>query len=112
MAPDELSDIERRGLELIQYTGGIPQSELWKELDISSRKGSRIVDSLLAAECITREETVHNSCKTYYLEPTAEELDFGLLMAGDLLSPFVGTEEIDPQSDAFTQWLMNLGYEE
>jgi hypothetical protein len=33
-------------------------------------------------------------------------------MAGDMLSPFVGDEEIDAQSDAFSQWVMNLAYEE
>ncbi|MEF8802307.1 MAG: MarR family transcriptional regulator, partial [Halolamina sp.] len=35
-----------------------------------------------------------------------------LLMAGDMLSPFIGDEEINPQSDAFTQWIMNLAYQE
>ncbi len=38
--------------------------------------------------------------------------DFSLLMAGDMLSPFVNEEDIDPQSDAFSQWIMNLAYEE
>jgi len=33
-------------------------------------------------------------------------------MAGDMLSPFVGEEEIDPNGDAFSQWIMNLAYEE
>jgi hypothetical protein len=33
-------------------------------------------------------------------------------MAGDQLTPFIGEEEIDPQSDAFSQWLMALAYEE
>jgi hypothetical protein len=74
----DLSADEQRGLELIKETGGIHQSDFWKELDISSRKG----------------------------------LEFRLLMAGDLLSPFIGEEEVDPQSDSFSQWLMNLAYEE
>mgnify|MGYP005863863527 CR=1 FL=1 len=112
MPSEKLSDVERRGLQLIQDTGGIPQSQFWKELDISSRHGSRIVDSLLDEELINRERTVYNSRSTYYLEPTAEELDFRLLMAGDMLSPLIGNEEIDPQSDAFSQWLMNLQYDE
>lgn len=38
--------------------------------------------------------------------------DFSLLMAGDMLSPFVGEDDIDPQSGAFTQWIMKLAYEE
>jgi MarR family. len=109
--PDiELSDSRKRGLHLIQETGGIHQSEFWKELDVSSRTGSRIVDRLLEAELIERTETVYNERKTYYLEPKAKNLDFRLLMAGDMLSPFIGEEDIDPESDVFTQWVMNLQY--
>jgi len=61
---------------------------------------------------IQREEAVYEGQRTYYPEPTAFDLDFSLLMAGDMLSPFVREEEVDPQSDAFSQWLMNLTYEE
>ena len=109
---EELSEDERRGLELVRETGGIHQSNFWKELDVSSRKGSRIVDSLTEQGLIDREETVYQGHNTYYLTPTAQDLDFSLLMAGDMLSPFVGDEEIDPHSDAFSQWVMNLAYEE
>lgn len=111
-AEDELSEDERRGLELIRETGGIHQSNFWKELDVSSRKGSRIVDALLEEDLINREDTVYKGHNTYYLSPTAKDLEFSLLMAGDMLSPFVGDEEIDPQSDLFTQFVMNLAYEE
>lgn len=108
----ELSDDERAGLELIRETGGIHQSDFWKELDVSSRKGSRIVEKLLDHELINREPTVYNGHNTYFLSPMASDLNFALLMAGDMLSPFIGEEEIDPRSDAFTQWIMNLAYEE
>ena len=109
--PDnELSDSQQRGLQLIQETGGIHQSEVWKKLDVSSRTGSRIVDRLLEAELIERTETVYNGRKTYYLEPKAKDLDFRLLMAGDMLSPLIGEGDVDPQSDVFTQWVMNLQY--
>ena len=111
-AEEELSEDEYRGLELIRETGGIHQSNFWKELDVSSRKGSRIVDTLLELELIEREATVYKGHNTYYLAPTAKDLDFSLLMAGDMLSPFVGDEETDPQSDLFSQWVMNLAYEE
>ena len=47
-AEADLSEEERAGLELVRETGGIYQSEFWKALDVSSRKGSRIVESLLA----------------------------------------------------------------
>jgi predicted transcriptional regulator len=110
----DLSEDERRGLEAVRERGGIHQSEFWKELDISSRKGSRILKSLEEAELIEREETVHEGNTTYYVTPVRhdEDLDFSTLMAGDMLSPFVGEEEVDPQSDAFSQWVMNLAYED
>ncbi|RJX47882.1 helix-turn-helix transcriptional regulator [Halonotius pteroides] len=110
--PVELSDSQQRGLELIEETGGIHQSEFWKELDVSSRTGSRIVDRLLEAELIERTETVYDGRKTYYLEPTKIDLDYRLLMAGDMLSPFIGEGDVDSQSDVFTQWVMNLQYEQ
>ena len=34
-----------------------------------------------------------------------------MLMAGDMLSPFVGDEEIDANSDKFSQWIMSLAYQ-
>jgi hypothetical protein len=108
----DLSEDELRGLELIRETGGIHQSRFWKELEVSSRKGSRIVDTLNEYELIEREQSVYEGHNTYYLKPTAQDLDFSLLMAGDQLSPFVGDEDADPHSDAFSQWVMNLAYEE
>ena len=107
----DLSEDERAGLELVRESGGIYQSQFWKELDVSSRKGSRIVESLLEKDLIDREEAVHEGHRTYFLSPTARDLDFSLLMAGDRLSPFVGEEDVDALSDTFSQWIMNLAYE-
>ena len=109
---DSLSEDENRGLELIRETGGIHQSDFWKELDVSSRKGSRIAEALVDSGLIKREDTVYNGHNTYYLEPAPRDLNFSLLMAGDMLSPFIGEEEVDAQADAFSQWMMNLAYEE
>ncbi|WP_049888705.1 helix-turn-helix transcriptional regulator [Natronococcus occultus] len=108
----ELSEDERAGLELVRETGGIHQSDFWKELDVSSRKGSRIVESLVEKGLVDREDTIYNGHNTYYITPIARDLDFTLLMAGDMLSPFIGEDEVDPNSDAFSQWIMNLAYEE
>jgi len=109
---ENLTEDERAGLELVRETGGIHQSEIWKELDVSSRKGSRIVESLAEKGLIQREETIYEGHNTYHLTPAPRDLDFSLLMAGDMLSPFIGDEEVDPHSDAFSQWVMNLAYEE
>ena len=111
---EDLSNVEREGLQLIRETGGIHQSEFWKELDVDSRKGSRIIDKLEELGLVEREETVYDGHNTYLVAPVRDprDLDFSLLMAGDMLSPFVGDEEIDPQSDAFSQWVMSLAYED
>jgi DNA-binding MarR family transcriptional regulator len=109
---EQLSEDERRGLELVRESGGIHQSDFWKELDVTSRTGSRIVDTLAERELIEREEAVYKGHNTYFLTPRARDLSFSLLMAGDMLSPFVGSEEVDPQSDTFSQWVMQLAYEE
>ena len=110
-AEADLSEDERRGLDLVRETGGIYQSEFWKALDVSSRKGSRIVESLLERELVNRDDAVYEGHRTYFISPAARDLDFSLLMAGDMLSPFVGEEDVDPRSDAFSQWIMNLAYE-
>ena len=113
-AEADLSEVERAGLELIRTTGGIHQSDFWKELDVDSRKGSRIIDKLEKMELVERTDAVYDGHNTYLIEPILDprDLDFSLLMAGDQLSPFVGDEEIDPQGDAFSQWVMTLAYEE
>jgi DNA-binding Lrp family transcriptional regulator len=112
-AEEDLSEVEREGLELIRETGGIHQSEFWKELDVDSRKGSRIIDKLEDRELVEREETVYDGHNTYLVTPIRDprDLEFSLLMAGDMLSPFVGDEEVDANSDQFSQWIMNLAYE-
>ncbi|MFB6137712.1 MAG: helix-turn-helix transcriptional regulator [Halobacteriaceae archaeon] len=110
----DLSEDERRALELVREENGIYQSEFWKALDVSSRKGSRLATSLEEAGLVQREDTVYQGNTTYYIRPVVadRDIDFSLLMAGDMLSPFVGEEDVDPQSDAFSQWIMSLAYEE
>jgi hypothetical protein len=110
---EDLTDEEERGLELITREGGIHQSDFWKELDVSSRKGSRIVESLEEKGYVEREDTVYEGHNTYLIEPVLDpaDLDFSMLMAGDMLSPFVGDEEIDANSDKFSQWIMSLAYQ-
>jgi DNA-binding Lrp family transcriptional regulator len=110
----DLSEDEQQGLELVRETRGIHQSEFWKELDVSSRKGSRIASKLEEKGFVEREDVVYEGNNTYLIEPIIDEreLDFSLLMAGEMLSPFVGEEEVDAQSDAFSQWIMNLAYED
>lgn len=103
---------ERRALRLIESEGEMPQSELWKELDVSSRKGSRIASSLEDRGLVEREEGVHEGNRTYMLSPVVEKLDYTLLVAGDMISPFIGEENPDPMSGSFTEWVYELAYSE
>jgi DNA-binding MarR family transcriptional regulator len=110
-AEEDLSEKERAGLELVRTTGGIHQSDFWKELDVDSRKGSRIAESLEERGLVQREDTVYEGHNTYYISPAARDLDFSLLMAGNNLSPLVGEEDVEPESDVFSQWIMQLAYQ-
>lgn len=111
---DGLTEHERAALDLVCERDGIHQSEIWKELGVSSRTGSRLVVSLLEKGLVDREKTVHEGRVTYYLEPTNDprDLEFSLLVAGNQLSPLVGNEGVDPMSDEFTAWILALAYEE
>jgi len=108
----ELDSTERSALRLVESEGALPQSELWKELDVSSRKGSRIANSLEDRGLIEREEDVYEGNRTYILYPVVEKLDYSLLVAGDMISPFIGEENPDPRSGSFTEWVYELAYSE
>ncbi|MDY6779572.1 MAG: MarR family transcriptional regulator [Halobacteria archaeon] len=111
-AQSELGDDEEAALDLIVEEGEIHQSELWKELDIGSRKASRILSSLEEEDLIRREEVAYEGNRTYLIRPKNQSRDYSLLVAGEMLSPFVGTDDIDPiESDAFTQWILELSAE-
>lgn len=105
-----LTESEKEAYKIIKSENGIHQSELWKIIGCDSRTGSRLANSLEEKELITRENTVYNGHNTYKLNiiNKPEELDFSLLMAGDMISPFIDDDEIDPMSSEFTEWLMKL----
>ncbi len=107
----DLTTQEQRALALIGETGTLYQSELWKELDVSSRTGTRIAISLEEKGLVQRHESVYNGHNTYLLELPAKDRDFSLLMAGNEISPFIDSDVVDPQSSVFSQWLLQLEQE-
>ncbi|GGL56975.1 helix-turn-helix transcriptional regulator [Halocalculus aciditolerans] len=113
-ADEDLTEVEERAIALIREEGGIYQSEFWKALDVDSRKGSRVAKKLEDKGLVAREDAVYEGNTTYFIEPIIDpaDVDFSLLVADEMLSPFVGEEEVDPQGDAFSQWILNLAYEE
>ncbi|RQD81826.1 Lrp/AsnC family transcriptional regulator, partial [Methanosalsum natronophilum] len=51
---------------------GIYQNELWKELEIDSRKCSRIISKLLEEGLVTRESAVSNGSRTYLIKANTQ----------------------------------------
>lgn len=102
MSEDSLED---RALALIKSRpNGILQSELWKDLDIDSRKCSRVIAKLEAEGKIKRTWETVKGTRTYrisYLpqkkEAPKKEVNFGLIMAKEHVAPCIGcTYECEP----------------
>ena len=80
-------------LKVIQSKAeGVLQSDLWKILDVDSRKCSRIVKKLLDSGMIERNEYRKNGIKTFVLKATRRPVDPGQLLAGDELIPCIGCD--------------------
>ena len=58
---EELSDVEKKALEIIADSGdtGVFQNDLWKLLGVNSRDTSRIVNKLLRRGLIVRKPAVN-----------------------------------------------------
>ncbi|OPY29912.1 MAG: hypothetical protein A4E28_00632 [Methanocella sp. PtaU1.Bin125] len=97
--------LEDRALELIKSKPkGILQSELWKDLEIDSRKCSRVVARLEAEGKVKRTWETVSGTRTYRLgfvqqkkEAPKKEYRFDLILAEDEVAPCVGcTFECEP----------------
>ena len=66
--------VEQKALKLIIDVGddGILQSELWKELDVSSREGSRLAKKFEEKGQVIREKVLNEGRGTYKLYVTKE----------------------------------------
>ncbi|MCE4602362.1 MAG: Lrp/AsnC family transcriptional regulator [Desulfurococcales archaeon] len=64
----QIGDLEKAALDLIRSrNGSILQSDLWKELGLDSREGSRLVIRLVKKGLVKRETVSINGRKTYRL---------------------------------------------
>ena len=63
------NDVEHKAFQIIMNTGGegVLQSELWRNMNASSREGSRISIKLENKGLIYRERELHNGRWTYRL---------------------------------------------
>ncbi|MDI6876531.1 MAG: MarR family transcriptional regulator [Methanomicrobiales archaeon] len=110
-----LTEAEAEALRIIQSKPeGVLQSELWKLLDIDSRKCSRIVKRLLDAGLIERIEFRREGIKTYVLRARRQAVTPRLIIAGGELVPCIGCERecTVEECDLLVDWMYQLAIEE
>jgi Lrp/AsnC family leucine-responsive transcriptional regulator len=100
-------------LEYIRsHEGGVLQSDLWKVLEIDSRKCSRIVAKLMKDNLITREIETAEGIRTYrlYCADKSKSRRFKSLMAVDIFEPCAGCiEECEPEHCAkLSEWIFAI----
>lgn len=100
-------------LEYIKsHENGVLQSDLWKALQIDSRKCSRIVAKLLKDNLITREMETVEGIRTYRLHCAEKSKGrrFKSLIATDLFEPCAGCiEECEPEHCAkLSEWIFAI----
>jgi hypothetical protein len=114
------NDLEQKALHFVVNTGyqGVLQSELWRELNASSREGSRVAIKLEEKGLIRREKELEGGRWTYRLYPkrlpaSIETIvDCPCLMCADnaRCDP---TTAISPKScERLTVWILSLDKQE
>ena len=110
------NDLEQKALHFVVNTGykGVLQSELWRELDASSREGSRVAIKLEEKGLIRRDKELEGGRWTYRLFPKRMPasietiVDCPCLMCADngRCDP---TTAISPKScEKLTVWIIGL----
>ncbi len=110
-----MTEQEEEALHIIQtHRQGILQSELWKELNIDSRKCSRIVKRLLDAGLIERIEYRSDGIRTYLLRAKTRAIDPSLILAGGEILPCIGCERecVPEECSLLLDWMYQLVLEE
>jgi DNA-binding MarR family transcriptional regulator len=109
-------DLEEEAYDIIKkHTEGVFQNVIWKELQIDSRKCSRIIKKLLDKDLIIREVGVSNGARTYLLRAKEEIKEkYDLLLAGELFSACTGcTCDCEPEyCGRLSEWIGKLMEEE
>lgn len=105
-------DLEDEAYNIIRrHKDGVFQNVIWKELDIDSRKCSRIIKKLLDKDLIVREVGVSNGARTYLLKAKEEVKEkYDLLLAGEMFSSCTGcTFDCEPEyCGRLSEWIENL----
>jgi hypothetical protein len=109
-------DLEERALKLILNKGdeGILQREMWRELDATSREGSRISIRLEEKNLIKRERELSNGRWTHRLFINVRRvvidslLGVPCMICEDIQNCEVGGDISASTCEMLTQWLISL----
>ncbi len=120
MAMSKRDRLERRALEIILNKGeeGILQSELWKELEASSRVGSRISLNLGKKNLITRQRELSDGRWTYRVFVNIRSLDIDSISivpcvsCAEILKCESGREFSPETCKILTKWLHTFTHPE
>ena len=104
--------LKKQAFDIIKNKeNGAYQNNLWKDMNIDSRKCSRIISYLLKDGLIKREKTSYNGSRTYLLKIVEEEKEAYLsLIAKDVFSPCAGCKKAcQPEyCNSLTDWISLL----
>lgn len=110
------NNLEHKALRFITNTGdgGVLQSDLWRQLQASSREGSRIAIKLENKGLIRRERELSNSRWTYRLYPKRKPASINSIIDCPCLScsesvrcgAYGATSPND--CEKLTEWLINM----
>jgi hypothetical protein len=109
-------NIEEEAYNIIKmHKDGIFQSFVKKELEIDSKKCSRIMRRLMDKDLIVREVAVSNGSRTFLVKAKEEVKEkYDLLLTGELFSPCVGCKlDCEPEyCGRLSEWIGNIMVEE
>lgn len=106
-------ELLRRALEVVSSRdGAITQSELWKELGLDSKRGSRLAIAMEKMGLVAREKVLKNGRWTFLLKFIDDDIDFDIVIRAPCitceLEKFCGrSAEVTPERcELLERWIL------
>lgn len=105
-----LTEKDKEILQIIQEQNEVLLSDLPDIADCSTGKASQASRKLEEQNLIKREKTTVNGSSTYILKPkhAIDELNYDLLISDGLMPPTISSDNVQPDDDRLTHWIINL----
>jgi DNA-binding Lrp family transcriptional regulator len=106
---------EKEILSHIDEENSITQSEIWKDTEMSQSAVSDAVNSLEKRGLVKCEEVSVDGFSTKKIslaQDNYSEVDYNVLMAGEMLPPFISDDKVSPEDEYMTEWILHMISEE